>query len=106
MSVIVVANIIPVKDSYETVLDMLTTAAPAMHALPGCEKWAVNRGRGAARGRLCLLEKWADDDALAAYGRSEELQQLHARLEELVESVDDYMVVGPVPGGDNEKGAI
>jgi quinol monooxygenase YgiN len=106
VSVVVVSNIVPHEGKGAEVLTLLEAAIPVMQRQPGCELYALHKGRGRARGRFLLLEKWVDDEALERYGRSSELIMLHDQLEPLIESLEDYMIFAPLPFGDGEKGAV
>ena len=106
MPVLIVSNIVPLAGRADEVLEILRAAIPPIQRLPGCELYAIHRGRGRSRGQICLLEKWADDEAFDGYGRSVELDELHRDVEPLIESLEDFKVYAPILVGDPAKGAV
>jgi quinol monooxygenase YgiN len=106
MPVIIVSNLVPNDGAADTALEILSRWIPVIQQQPGCQRYAIHKGRGAARGRLLLLEQWADDDALRRYGESADLRALHAELQSHVLSLEDYLVYAPVPAGDRAKGVL
>jgi quinol monooxygenase YgiN len=99
---VVVANIRPKPGTAEQVEAVLKAAIPRAQEEPGCEVYALHT----AKDYFVMIEKWADVDALRAWGTSAKLQQLHDELEPFVESVGDFVVLRQVPVGDAQKGAI
>jgi quinol monooxygenase YgiN len=95
--VIIVSNLTPVDDiAVEPMLAVLAKWVPIMQRRPGCQLYAISRGRGRARGRYLLLERWVDDEAFHGYGKSTELHGLHEEIEPYVESLEDFFVYAPV----------
>jgi len=86
---------------------LIAAAMPAIHRLPGCEKYALHRVAGRSHpGEFILVEKWATDEDLAGYGRAPVLVKLHEDLEPLIHSLTDYLVVHPAVHGDPAVGAL
>ena len=86
---------------------LIAAAIPAIHALPGCRRYALHRVRGRRHpGEFILVESWATDADLAGYGEAPVLVRLHEDLAPLIHSLTDYLVVDPLPHGDPVIGLL
>jgi quinol monooxygenase YgiN len=104
---IIVSNIRPKPGQEAAVEAIMASAIGEIHKLPGCEVYALHRGLGRrSRGHYVLLEKWADSASLKAYGESSVLIELHEKLEDLIESLEDFGIFEALPSGDPDKAAI
>lgn len=103
MSVVVVATITPRVGRSEEVEAVFAGAIPKVHDEPGCQLYALHRGRG---GALVMIEKWTDADALKAHSQSATMAEVGAALADLVEGRSDIVRLDAAPFGDAAKGAL
>jgi quinol monooxygenase YgiN len=104
---VIVSTIKALDHIGDEVEQILAAAMPAIQRQPGCQLYALHRVRGRRHpGEFVLIEKWADDEALARYGSLPELIELHARLEPLIHSVTDYLVADASVHGDDRIGSL
>ncbi|HEY0933847.1 MAG TPA: putative quinol monooxygenase [Trebonia sp.] len=104
MAVVVVATLIPVPGFRDEVIAALDTAIGETHAAEeGVLLYALHEGRD---GRLVMIEKYADDAAFAAHGKSPALAGLGAALKGKLSVPLDVQVLSPHPAGSAEKGAL
>ena len=104
MAVVVVATLLPVPEHREEVIAALEATEDKVHATEeGVLLYALHEGRD---GRLVMIEKYADDAAFAAHGKSEALAELRAALDGKLSAPMDVQVLTPHPAGSAEKGAL
>jgi quinol monooxygenase YgiN len=103
MSVIVVATIVPVPEHRSEVISAIEDAIASAHANDeGCELYALHEGTD----RLVMIEKWADQGALEAHGRSPAVAQLLERTNSKVAGEVDIQVLTPHPAGTPQQGIL
>lgn len=103
MTVIVIATVRPLTDRRDQVVAALERAIARVHAEDyGCQLYALHEGDD----RLVMIEKWSDEDALAAHGRSEAFRALTADLEGLLSEPLDVQRLRPHPVGARAQGEI
>ena len=102
MSVVVVATVTPKADQVAAVREALLAAVPAVHAEPGCERYALHEGDG----QFVMVERWESADALRIHGKAEALTTLGAQLADKLAAPLDVRRLTAVPAGEPEKGAI
>ena len=104
MALVVVATIVPVPEHRDEVIAALETAIGKTHdAEEGVLLYALHEGRD---GRLVMIEKYADDAAVAAHSKSAELAELSAALKGKLSAPMDIQVLSPHPAGSAEKGTL
>jgi quinol monooxygenase YgiN len=104
MAIVVIATLMPVPEQHrDEVIAALETAECKVHADDGTLLYALHEGRD---GRLVMIEKYADQDALRAHGQSAELAELGAALEGKLTVPMDVQVLTPHPAGTAEKGTL
>jgi quinol monooxygenase YgiN len=103
MAIVVVATLIPVPEHRDEVIAALETAKAKVDADDGTLLYALHEGRD---GRLVMIEKYADRDALRAHSQSAELAELGAALEGKLTGPMDVQVLTPHPAGSAEKGTL
>lgn len=103
MAIVVVATLMPVPEHRDEVILALETAGAKVHADDGTLLYALHAGRD---GRLVMIEKYADRDALRAHSQSAELAELAAALEGKLTGPMDVQVLTPHPAGSAEKGTL
>jgi quinol monooxygenase YgiN len=103
MAVVIVATLIPVPEHRGEVIAALETAGAKVHADAGTLLYALHEGRD---GRLVMIEKYADDAAVAAHSKSDELAELSAALKGKLSAPMDIQVLSPHPAGSAEKGTL
>jgi quinol monooxygenase YgiN len=103
MAIVVVATLIPVPEHRDAVVAALETAGAKVQADAGTLLYALHEGRD---GRLVMVEKYADRDALRAHSKSPELAELGAALEGKLSEPMDVQVLSPIPAGSAEKGTL
>jgi quinol monooxygenase YgiN len=103
MSVVIVATIYPKPDQRAEVLAALEQAIARVHAEDaGCELYALHE----AGDRLVMIEKWADEAAVAAHGSGAALGQFAAALKGKLTSAPDVVILTPHPAGTDEQGTL
>jgi quinol monooxygenase YgiN len=102
VSVVVVATVTPKADQVDAVREALLAAVPAVHAEPGCERYALHEGDG----QFVMVERWESADALRIHGKAEALTTLGAQLADKLAAPLDVRRLTAVPAGEPEKGAI
>jgi quinol monooxygenase YgiN len=103
MAVVIVATLFPVPEHRDEVIAALETAEAKVHADDGTLLYALHEGRD---GRLVMIEKYADDPAFAAHGKSAALAALGAALKGKLSAPMDVQVLTPHPAGSAEKGTL
>jgi len=103
MAIVVVATLMPVPEHRDEVIAALETAEAKVHDDDGTLLYALHEGRD---GRLVMIEKYADRDALRAHSQSGELAELGAALEGKLTVPMDVQVLTPHTVGSAEKGTL
>jgi quinol monooxygenase YgiN len=104
MALVVVATLVPVPEHRDEVIAALETAIGKTHtAEEGVLLYALHEGRD---GRLVMIEKYADDAAFAAHGKSPALAELGGTLKGKLSAPMDVQVLSPHPAGSVEKGIL
>jgi quinol monooxygenase YgiN len=103
MAVVIIATLFPVPEHRDEVIAALETAEAKVHADDGTLLYALHEGRD---GRLVMIEKYADNAAVAAHSKSAELAELSAALKGKLSSPMDVQVLSPRPAGSAEKGTL
>jgi quinol monooxygenase YgiN len=104
MAIVIVATIVPVPEHRDEVIAALETAKSTVHATEdGCLLYALHEGPD---GRLVMIEKYADDAAVAAHQGGAGLAVLGAALKGKLSAPLDVQVLTPHPAGSPEKGAL
>jgi quinol monooxygenase YgiN len=104
MSIIIVATVFPAAGHRDEVIAALEKAMAAVHeAEPGCLLYALHEGPD---GRLLMIEKYADQDAVGAHVSGAGLASLRADLDGKLASEVDVQVLTPHPAGSPDKGAL
>ena len=102
MAVVVVATITPKDGMLDEVVEVFRQKIPDVHAEPGCELYALHRGKD----RLVMVERWESVEALGAHGKGASMAAINAGLKGKVAGPPDIVVTEAVPAGDPGKGAI
>lgn len=103
--VVVVATMIA-KEGQEDVLEKtLRTAIAAVHAEPGCLKYALHRKAGTT-GHFVMVEKWESAEALRVHGKAAALREAGPALAQALAGSPEVLVFNPLPAGDQQRGAI
>ncbi len=104
MAVIVIATFIPGPGHRDEVIAALEAAIATTHpAEEGVLLYALHEGQD---GRLVMIEKYADEPAFAAHGKSPALAELVAALKGKLSAPFDVQVLTPHPAGSAEKGTL
>jgi quinol monooxygenase YgiN len=104
MAVIVVATAFPVPEYRDEVIAAFEAAEDKVHASEeGCLLYALHEGPD---GRLVMIEKYADDAAVAAHQAGEGLAGLRAALDGKLSAPIEVQILTPHPAGSAEKGAL
>lgn len=104
MAIVIIATLFPVPGHRDEVVEALETAEDTVHAAEdGCLRYALHEGQD---GRLVMIEKYADDAALAAHRAGEGLASLTAALDGKLSVPMDVQVLTPHPAGSAEKGTL
>jgi quinol monooxygenase YgiN len=104
MSIVIVATAFPAAEHRDEVIAAFEKAMAAVHeAEPGCLLYALHEGPD---GRLVMIEKYADQDAVSAHVSGAGLAALRADLDGKLAGQLDVQVLTPHPAGSPEKGAL
>jgi quinol monooxygenase YgiN len=104
VSVIIVATAFPAADYRAEVIAAFEKAMAAVHeAEPGCLLYALHEGPD---GRLVMIEKYADSDAVGAHVSGAGLAALRADLDGKLAGDLDVQILAPHPAGSPQKGAL
>lgn len=103
--IVIVATFSPRPGHEDAVRDAVLAALPQVHAEPGCERYALHQDLGDSTD-LVLVEKWASQEALDAHRGAPALAELGAALKGTVAKPPQVLLLGPVPGGTEEQGAL
>ena len=103
MSVVVIARIVPEPEHREEIVRHLEHAIARVHAEDaGCELYALNQSPNL----LVMIEKWVDQEALGAHGRSPAYHELGAALSGKIIGDVDVIALTPHPAGTETQGAL
>ena len=104
MSIVIVATAFPAAEYRTEVIAAFEKAMAAVHdAEPGCLLYALHEGPD---GRLVMIEKYADQDAVTAHVSGAGLAALRADLDGKLASALDVQVLTPHPAGSPQKGVL
>ena len=104
MAIVIVATLVPVPEHRDEVIAALETAQGKAHAVEdGTLLYALHKGRD---GRLVMIEKFADEAALAAHSAGGALAELVAALGGKLSAPMDVQVLTPHPAGSAAKGTL
>ncbi|MFE3956995.1 putative quinol monooxygenase [Nocardia sp. NPDC059091] len=102
---VVVATMIAKPGQEDLVEKTLRAAAPAVHAEPGCLRYALHR-HAKNPGQFVMIEKWASRDALREHGQGAALREVGTALANALAAPPDVQVFEPLPAGDPDQGTI
>lgn len=104
MAVIIVATAFPAPEYRDEVLAAFAAAQEKVHTTEdGALLYALHEGPD---GRFVMIEKYADDAAVAAHQAGEGLAGLIAALDGKLTAPVDIQVLTPRPAGSAAKGAL
>jgi quinol monooxygenase YgiN len=104
MSIIIVATAFPAAEHRDEVIAAFEKAMAAVHeAEADCLLYALHEGPD---GRLVMIEKYADQDAVNAHVSGAGLAALRADLNGKLAGPLDVQVLAPHPAGSPDKGAL
>jgi quinol monooxygenase YgiN len=104
MSIVIVATAFPAAEHRAEVITAFEKAMAAVHeSEAGCLLYALHEGPD---GRLVMIEKYADQDAVHAHGSGAGLAALRADLDGKLAGQLDVQVLTPHPAGSPGKGAL
>lgn len=104
-NVVVVATFEAAAGNEEKVEQALRAAVPAVHAEPGCLRYALHRDRRSPS-TFVLIENWASPEAVDAHRAGPALAELVAAVDGLLARPLDVQLLTPMPGGDAERGRV
>lgn len=105
VSVIVVATIDVLAGMEERAEQVLRSAIPAVHAEPGCQRYALHRASNSST-TFVMVEKWQSAAALDRHVEAAAFTELTAALADCLAKPIDISVVTPIPEGDDHLGRI
>jgi quinol monooxygenase YgiN len=104
MAIVIVATLYPVPEHRDEVIAALETAKGKVHAAEdGTLLYALHEGPD---GRLVMIEKYTDEEAVAAHQGGAGLAELSAALRGKLSAPLDVQVLTPHPAGSAEKGTL
>ncbi|WAL69301.1 putative quinol monooxygenase [Amycolatopsis cynarae] len=104
-AVVVVATIQAAEGSEDKVEQAIRAAIPAVHAEPGCLKYALHRDLRSP-GTFVMIEKWASAEALGVHGKGAALRELGAALDGLLSKPLSVQTLAALPEGDGDLGRV
>lgn len=103
MSVIQIATIRPLPSHHGDVRAALEAViARCQQEDAGCELYALHEADGA----FVVVEKWADDEALAGHRRGPAMAELVTRIKDKLDGGIAVVPLTPVPVGTAEQGTL
>ena len=104
MAIVIVATAFPVPEHRDEVIGAFEAAAEQVHASEdGCLLYALHEGPD---GRLVMIEKYADQEAVDAHLKGDGLAALSAALKGKLASPMDVQMLAPHTAGSADKGAL
>ncbi|UUU19616.1 putative quinol monooxygenase [Streptomyces sp. DSM 40750] len=103
--VVVVATLVAKPGQEELVEKTLKAAVPAVHAEPGCLRYALHRKAGAT-GEFVVVERWASQEALGAHLRGAAMREVGAALAQALAGPPQTELLDAIPAGDPDTGAV
>ncbi|WP_416979733.1 putative quinol monooxygenase [Streptomyces sp. T028] len=103
--VVLVATLVAKPGQEELVEKTLKAAVPAVHAEPGCLRYALHRKTGTT-GAFVLVEKWASQDELGAHLKGAAMREVFTALGEALDGPPDVLFLDAIPAGDADTGAV
>ncbi|NIH83008.1 putative quinol monooxygenase [Amycolatopsis viridis] len=103
--VVVIATLEAADGKESQVEEALRTAVRAVHAEPGCERYALHRASSSPT-TFVMVEKWASGQALRVHGKGPALAELGKTLDGLLAKPMDLQILTPLPDGDPQLGAL
>ncbi|WP_425248012.1 putative quinol monooxygenase [Streptomyces sp. NEAU-NA10] len=103
--VVLVATMVAKPGQEELVERTLATAAPKVHAEPGCLRYALHRKTGTT-GEFVMIEKWASQEALGAHMKGAAMREVGAALAQALAGPPDLVFLDAISAGDPVTGAV
>lgn len=104
-NVVVVATFEAAEGNADKVEQVLRAAVEAVHAEPGCLRYALHRDAGSPE-TFVLIKNWASPEAIEAHRTAPALADLVAGLDGLLAEPLRIQRLTPIPGGDPERGRV
>lgn len=102
---VIIATMIAKPGQEDLVEKTLRAAAPAVHAEPGCLRYALHR-HAKNPAHFVMIEKWASKEALREHGQGAALREVGTALATALAAPPEVTVFEPLPAGDPGLGAI
>ncbi|MGW7339682.1 putative quinol monooxygenase [Streptomyces sp. NPDC054808] len=103
--VVLVATIVAKPGQEELVEKTFKAAVPAVHAEPGCLRYALHRKAGAA-GEFVVIEKWASQEALGAHLKSDAMREINVALAQALAGPPHAQFLEALAAGEPDLGAV
>lgn len=104
-NVVAVATFEAAEGNADKVEQVLRAAVEAVHAEPGCLRYALHRD-SRSPATFVLIENWASPEAVAAHRDAPALADLVAGLDGLLAKPLQVQLLTPIPGGDADRGRV
>lgn len=104
-SMVIVAKLKPAPGKEEEVEKICRNAVRAVHAEPGCERFALHRVKD-GDGGLLFIEKWASEASFQEHTKALAYAELGAALEGLLAGAPEVLVLQSLPEGDPQLGEL
>ncbi|GAA2767043.1 putative quinol monooxygenase [Streptomyces paradoxus] len=101
---VLVATMVAKPGQEELVEKTLTAALPAVHAEPGCLRYALHRKAGTT-GEFVMIEKWASQEALGAHMKGAAMREVGTTLAQALTGPPHLVFLDALPAGDLNAGA-
>ena len=100
--VVVVAKLFPHEGQLQSLLDVLGSLVPRVHAEePGCLVYAPHLVHGEDDGPVVMIEKFASMDALEAHGATAAMIEHQPQLAAVLDRPVDVTLLDPLAVGDS-----
>ncbi|MEU2270222.1 antibiotic biosynthesis monooxygenase family protein [Streptomyces olindensis] len=103
--VVLMATMVAEPGQEELVEKTLTAALAAVHAEPGCLRYALHRKAGTT-GEFVVIEKWASQEALGAHTKGAAMREVGTALARALAAPPDMVFLDAIPVGDPDAGAV
>lgn len=103
MSVVVTAQFEALEGHEQDLVNALTESIPAVHAEPGCLKFALH---SAENGSVILIEKWESEELLETHLSGDPVAALVDRIKPHIAKSPEVVRLKAVPAGTERHGVL
>lgn len=102
MSIVIIATLTPEPQHLDEVKSIVLAAVPAVHAEPGCQKYAVHE----TPQTLVVIEQWDSHEALREHGNGEAFTSMSKAISALLATPMAVQLLQPLDAGTPTQGRL